>query len=71
MTDRLVAIYIDDGGRPAPSPHMEQERRVAVLDLLEGNSFALPPRLVQSSACACSWTTSLRSAARCSASCST
>ena len=44
MTDRLVAIHIDDGGRPAPSPHMEQERRVAVLDLLEGNSFALPPR---------------------------
>jgi uncharacterized protein (UPF0262 family) len=44
MTDRLVAIHIDDGGRPAPSPEMEQERRVAVLDLLESNSFALPPR---------------------------
>ena len=44
MTDRLVAIRIDDGGRAAPTPHMEQERRVAVLDLLEGNSFALPPR---------------------------
>jgi len=44
MTDRLVALHIDDGGRPAPSPEIEQERRVAVLDLLEANSFALPPR---------------------------
>jgi uncharacterized protein (UPF0262 family) len=44
MTDRLVAIEIDDRGLPAPSPEMAQERRVAILDLLEGNSFALPPR---------------------------
>ena len=44
MNDRLVAIHIDDGGRPAPSPEVEQERRVAVLDLLEANSFALPSR---------------------------
>ena len=44
MTDRLVALHIDDGGRPAPSAEIEQERRVAVLDLLEANSFALPPR---------------------------
>ena len=44
MTDRLVAIEIDDQGLPAPSAEMAQERRVAVLDLLEGNRFALPPR---------------------------
>jgi uncharacterized protein (UPF0262 family) len=44
MTDRLVAVEIDDRGLPPPSPVMAQERRVAVLDLLEGNRFALPPR---------------------------
>jgi uncharacterized protein (UPF0262 family) len=44
MTDRLVAIEIDDRGLPAPSDEMAQERRVAVLDLLEGNRFAIPPR---------------------------
>ena len=44
MTDRLVAISIDDRGLPAPSPEMAQERRVAIFDLLEGNRFALPPR---------------------------
>lgn len=44
MPDRLIAIEIDDRGLPPPSPEMAQERRVAVLDLLEGNRFALPPR---------------------------
>jgi uncharacterized protein (UPF0262 family) len=44
MTDRLVAIHIDDRDLPRPSPEMEQERRVAVFDLLEENRFALPPR---------------------------
>ena len=44
MTDRLVAIRIDDQGLPAPTPEMAQERRVAIFDLLEGNRFALPPR---------------------------
>lgn len=41
---RLAAIAIDDAGLPAPSPEMEQERRVAVFDLIEDNSFALPAR---------------------------
>jgi len=41
---RICQIDIDDTGLPAPSPEMEQERRVAVFDLLEDNSFALPPR---------------------------
>ncbi|WP_210527194.1 UPF0262 family protein [Rubellimicrobium arenae] len=44
MTDRLIAIEIDDTGLPAPTPEMEQERRIAVVDLLEENRFALPSR---------------------------
>jgi uncharacterized protein (UPF0262 family) len=42
--NRICLIDIDDSGLPAPSPEMEQERRVAVFDLLEDNSFTLPPR---------------------------
>jgi uncharacterized protein (UPF0262 family) len=41
---RICHIDIDDSGLPAPTPAMEQERRVAVYDLLEDNSFALPAR---------------------------
>jgi uncharacterized protein (UPF0262 family) len=41
---RLIAVSIDDTGLPAPTPEIEQERRVAVFDLLEDNSFALPAR---------------------------
>jgi uncharacterized protein (UPF0262 family) len=41
---RLCAIEIDDAGLPPPTPEIEQERRVAIFDLLEENSFALPPR---------------------------
>ncbi len=44
MTDRLIAIEIDDTGLPAPTPEMEQERRVAIVDLLEDNRFVLPMR---------------------------
>lgn len=40
----LCRIAIDDRGLPPPTPEIEQERRVAVFDLLEDNSFALPPR---------------------------
>ncbi len=43
-TDRLIDITLDDSGLPAPTPEIEQERRVAVFDLLETNSFAVPPR---------------------------
>lgn len=42
--NRICHIEIDDSGLPAPTPEMEQERRVAVFDLIEDNSFALPPR---------------------------
>ncbi len=37
-------IEIDDSGLPAPTPEVEQERRVAIYDLIEGNSFSLPER---------------------------
>lgn len=42
--NRICHIEIDDTGLPPPSPEMEQERRVAVFDLLEDNSFTLPER---------------------------
>ncbi len=44
MTDsnRLVDITIDDTGLPAPTAEIDQERKVAIFDLLEENSFGLP-----------------------------
>lgn len=44
MTARICHIEIDDQGLPAPTAEIEQERRVAIFDLLEDNSFALPAR---------------------------
>lgn len=42
MTEnRLIAVELDDSGLPAPTPEVEQERRVAIFDLLEENAFAL------------------------------
>jgi uncharacterized protein (UPF0262 family) len=41
---RLSAITIDDTGLAAPTPEIEQERKVAIFDLLEDNSFVLPGR---------------------------
>ncbi len=41
---RICHIEIDDAGLPTPTPEVEQERRVAVFDLLEDNSFLLPAR---------------------------
>lgn len=40
----IIAIDLDDAGLPPPTPEIEQERKVAMFDLLEENSFALPPR---------------------------
>ncbi len=40
----LLEIRIDDSGLAPPTPEIEQERRVAVFDLLEENSFDLPDR---------------------------
>ncbi len=41
---QLCAITLDDSGLPAPTPEIEQERKVAIYDLLEANSFVLPAR---------------------------
>ncbi len=44
MSDRICHIEIDDTGLARPTPEIEQERKVAIFDLLEENSFALPAR---------------------------
>lgn len=41
---RICHIEIDDTDLPAATPEVEQERRVAIFDLLEDNSFDLPAR---------------------------
>jgi uncharacterized protein (UPF0262 family) len=41
---RISKIDIDDSALPAPTPEIEQERNVAIFDLLEENSFVLPER---------------------------
>ena len=42
--NRICHIEIDDSGLPAPTPEVEQERKVAIFDLLEDNSFTLPAK---------------------------
>ena len=39
--DKLIAVNLDDSGLPAPTPEVEQERKVALFDLLEENSFGV------------------------------
>ncbi|CTQ51419.1 UPF0262 family protein [Jannaschia donghaensis] len=41
MTSRIAQIRIDDANLPTPTPEIEQERAVAIFDLLEENNFAL------------------------------
>lgn len=41
---RISHIDLDDRGLPAPTPEIEQERKVAIFDLLEANNFDLPRR---------------------------
>jgi len=38
---KLTQIHLQDKGLPAPTPEVEQERKVAIFDLLEENTFAL------------------------------
>jgi uncharacterized protein (UPF0262 family) len=40
--NRLIAVEIDDHTLGASGPDAEHERRVAIFDLIEQNSFALP-----------------------------
>ena len=42
MPNRLISIDIVDRGLVKPTPEMDQERKVAIFDLLEENSFAIP-----------------------------
>ncbi|EPX81128.1 UPF0262 family protein [Litoreibacter arenae] len=39
---KLCDVSIDDSGLPVPTAEIEQERKVAIFDLLEDNSFVLP-----------------------------
>ncbi|QJF52577.1 UPF0262 family protein [Roseobacter ponti] len=41
---RISQINLDDSGLPPPTPEIEQERKVAMFDLLEENTFVLPAR---------------------------
>jgi uncharacterized protein (UPF0262 family) len=41
---RIAQIELDDANLPPPTPEIEQERRVAMYDLMEDNSFVLPAR---------------------------
>ncbi|MQQ10255.1 UPF0262 family protein [Epibacterium sp. SM1979] len=40
----ISQIELDDGNLPAPTPEIAQERKVAIFDLIEENSFVIPPR---------------------------
>lgn len=41
---RIIHIDLDDSALPPPTPEIEQERRVAIFDLLEANNIILPAR---------------------------
>ena len=41
---RIAHIELDDSNLPPPTPEIEQERKVAMFDLMEDNSFILPKR---------------------------
>jgi uncharacterized protein (UPF0262 family) len=41
---RIAHIALDDANLPPPTPEIEQERRVAMFDLMEENSFVIPER---------------------------
>ena len=41
---RITNITLDDANLPPPTPEIEQERKVAIFDLLEDNTFDLPAR---------------------------
>ncbi len=40
----IVHIEVDDSDLPPATPEIEQERKVAMFDILEGNKFKLSPR---------------------------
>ena len=40
----LSDIKLDDRNLPSPTAEIEQERKVAIFDLLEKNTFTLPEK---------------------------
>jgi uncharacterized protein (UPF0262 family) len=42
--DRLIEVKLDETGLAPPTPEIEQERKVAMYDLLQENVFGLPKR---------------------------
>ncbi len=44
VDDRIATLKLDDGGLPTPTREIEQERRVAIFDLLESNVFGVMGR---------------------------
>ncbi|WP_370452128.1 UPF0262 family protein [Amylibacter sp. SFDW26] len=40
----LTHIELDDTGLPAPTPEVDQERKIAIYDLIEDNAFGLPDK---------------------------
>ena len=44
----ISKIKLDDRNLPRPTPEIDQERKVAIFDLLESNSFTLPERNMNS-----------------------
>ncbi|MCJ7871355.1 UPF0262 family protein [Marinovum sp. 2_MG-2023] len=40
----IIEINLDDANLPPPTPEVDQERKVAMFDLMEQNSFSLPLR---------------------------
>jgi len=40
---RIAHIEIDDSALPPPTPEIEQERKVAIFDILEENEFRISP----------------------------
>ena len=41
---KIIQIDLDDRNLPPPTPEIDQERKVAMFDLLEDNSFTMPAR---------------------------
>ncbi len=41
VSNPIVSIDLDDTGLPPPTPEVEQERRLAIFDLLESNTFSI------------------------------
>lgn len=41
MTHRIASFTLDDSALPPPTPEVEQERNIAIFDLLDSNHFRL------------------------------